>query len=764
MRTQLNIQGITYLRKTIIMLFVSLLLLVLFAQSSLAASNETKQEEKKSKESKTLVISVPRTTWELLEKTDTPEIDKLVSRGAIAGLSVRTRSPITSASEAYASLSSGNRAEAPSADRSTFLSPKEQWEGSNARELFIKQRGEIASDNVAGLALGFEVASTSNEKSFYKAKVGLLQESLSKNGHSVSVIGNADYCNNDEAGCFDRSAAYFGSDSNGVLANGNISRDLLKFSNTDTTAITLNNDLVAQKTKESIKKHSVTLVECSDLQRLEELKKTSKSDVYEEQFLETLSKCDELIGKVMEDFSFENDRVYLLSPTSPSGLTQTTLFVAAGKGVPKGYATSASTRHVGSVTLVDLAPSILDSYSISIPKEMGKTLFDWEASSDTDQQRKDILIDMNQGALAREKAIGPTTLVLVLLAITSILLSIVALTRGGRWKFVATSLVFLTSFYPTTTYLLRPLYLSLQIPTGLIAVVLAVCALGAALSMLVLKKFGVIYAVLVVAIYNMSVHFVDIIFGGKLQFNSAFGHSPIIAGRFSGFSNQAFAIIAISMVLIVGMVYELAKSKPKKTRNKVNFALLGFMIAVLFVDAAPFLGSDVGGILALVPTIFVVSMLIFEKRIGIKTIFASGVATLVALTGFALIDLARPVSKRTHLGRFAESVVNGEAGVTIERKLAASLRTFHSSLWVFILLAFVSFCIFLFVLHKDLLRETFKRFPGFRIFAISGAVVAVLGMALNDSGVSIPSMMIVISMVPITLFIGRTNEELKAKS
>lgn len=762
MRIHLIFQNKTNLRRTLILIFVLTMSLMVTAQSGFATNSANKKAQG-STDFKTLVVSVPRTTWELLDKTDTPEIDKLVSRGAVAGLSVRTRSTITSAPEAYASLSSGNRAEAPDADVSTYFGPQEMWEGSNAGSLFRRQRGEIANKHVAGLSLGFETVVRSNEKSFYQAKVGTLQEVLARNGRSISVIGNADYCSNDEAGCFDRSAAYFGSDTNGVLADGDISRNLLKFSDSDTTKITLNSELVAQKTKESMKNNSVTLVECSDLQRLEEFKKTSKSDVYEENFLEALTRCDKLVGKIMKDFSFEEDRVIVLSPTSPSGLTQTTLFVAAGKGIPRGFASSASTRHIGSVTLVDLAPSILDSYAISIPKEMGETLFDWQASSKSDELRKDKLVKMNQGALAREDAIGPITTVLVLLAVLGILLSMIALSKGGKWEPLAKFAVFLTAFYPTATYLLKPFYLSLQIPFGLISAVLAISAVGAGLSMLILKKFGIIYAVLAVAIYNLSVHVTDILFGGNLQFNSAFGHSPIIAGRFSGFSNQAFAILSISMVLIVAMVYELCKTKPKKTRNQINFALLAFTVLILVIDGAPFFGSDVGGVLALVPTIFVIAMLIFEKRIGIKTIILSGLATVATLTGFALLDLARPVSKRTHLGRFAESVKNGDAGVTIERKLAASLRTFHSSSWVFIILAFLAFCIFLYARHRLQFKLTINQYPGFRILVLSGLVIGVLGMALNDSGVSIPSMMIVILMVPFTLFMMTTNDQSKAK-
>jgi hypothetical protein len=49
-----------------------------------------------------------------------------------------------------------------------------------------------------------------------------------------------------------------------------------------------------------------------------------------------------------------------------------------------------------------------------------------------------------------------------------------------------------------------------------------------------------------------------------------------------------------------------------------------------------------------------------------------GVATVAVVALFALVDLARPAGQRTHLGRFAADVFNGEAGTVVRRKLESN--------------------------------------------------------------------------------------------
>ena len=79
------------------------------------------------------------------------------------------------------------------------------------------------------------------------------------------------------------------------------------------------------------------------------------------------------------------------------------------------------------------------------------------------------------------------------------------------------------------------------------------------------------------------------------------------------------------------------------------------MAIAIVVDGAPFFGSDVGGVLSMVPAYAVTATLLLGWRIRWKLIalYAGRRVLLIAL--FAAIDLSRPASKRTHLGRLIAS-------------------------------------------------------------------------------------------------------------
>ena len=112
------------------------------------------------------------------------------------------------------------------------------------------------------------------------------------------------------------------------------------------------------------------------------------------------------------------------------------------------------------------------------------------------------------------------------------------------------------------------------------------------------------------------------------------------------------------------------------------------------------------------------------------------------LVGFA--DFLRPRDQQTHIGRFFDELVNGAPGdsfLTIRRKLDANLASFGGTklLWVMPVVALLAW--YLWRLHGGRIRPLFRSVPVIRQTVLALAVVAVLGYALNDSGVAIPAVM-----------------------
>jgi heme A synthase len=117
----------------------------------------------------------------------------------------------------------------------------------------------------------------------------------------------------------------------------------------------------------------------------------------------------------------------------------------------------------------------------------------------------------------------------------------------------------------------------------------------------------------------------------------------------------------------------------------------------------------------------------------------------------------RPADQRTHVGKFFEKAGTdfGSATLILRRKAAENLSTLGHSLLLFCLIALVVLAVYLWWVKPRSLRTLFARVSTARVTAIALGVVAVLGFALNDSGVTIPSMMAAVAEAVVVILLAR---------
>ena len=164
---------------------------------------------------------------------------------------------------------------------------------------------------------------------------------------------------------------------------------------------------------------------------------------------------------------------------------------------------------------------------------------------------------------------------------------------------------------------------------------------------------------------------VDAAAGTPLAFNNPLGMNAVVAGRFYGVSNTAFALVAGALVVVIAGVWEVLGGGRRSAL--LVTALLGG--AALLVDGAPQLGADVGGALTLVPTLAFLAAGLAGLRLSWRRWLAIGAATVLVVGGFAVVDLLRP-GEPTHLGRFARQVADGSAVGVLGRKAYALVGPF----------------------------------------------------------------------------------------
>ena len=194
-------------------------------------------------------------------------------------------------------------------------------------------------------------------------------------------------------------------------------------------------------------------------------------------------------------------------------------------------------------------------------------------------------------------------------------------------------------------------------------------------------------------------------------------------------------------------------------RFTLPFVVALFVVTVV-IDGAPSFGSDVGGVLALVPSLGLTAILLTGRKPRLRTVVIAAVAAVVALALFLVIDLRQPVDSQTHLARLYEDTQDrgfGALGDTLERKATSNLRVFTSTIWTFFVPPALLAMIYLLRRPSGRWQQFAVDYPKLRAGLIGGLLLAVLGFAVNDSGIVIPAV-ILSFLVPMALIVHLSME------
>jgi hypothetical protein len=538
----------------------------------------------------------------------------------------------------------------------------------------------------------------------------------------------------------------------GQVAVGNVSPSLLVADPLAPFGVRTDVDAVVASVERAWDAADVQFVEMSDLERADEARVQSTEEWGDEQFAAALARADEAFGRLLATVDPARDLVIAVAPTAPTAGEQLTVFGMQGPGVEVGWARSPTTRRNGFVTLTDVAPTILDAYDIDPPSEMNDTPIVGVAQSTSLEERIDTMVRDDERALFRDDATGPltvafiTTLVLLLLAVMWAVARAPSWRRPLRWcslAVVATPAV---------------MFASGLLPYGPFSVVTFGFAIAAASVLLaavaaLLGRFDPVAPPIILCGVAVAVLGVDIVTGGNLQLSTIFGYSPIVAGRFAGYGNQAFSILTISSLVLVTGAWEIwRRRRPGSGDTGRTLAAIVVFLAVVALDGAPFWGSDVGGVLSSIPAFAVCILMLLGIRIRFRLAAVIAVCTVAVLALFAALDLARPVESRTHLGRFAQKLIDGDGALILQRKFEANISILTSTVWTFVIPMALLFVAYLTWRPNRLMRRLNAEHSGFRAFGASGLTLGLLAWAVNDSGVAIPALMLTVAL-PYTAYL-----------
>ncbi len=764
---------------------------------------------------KVLIITTPALRWEDLAEHDLPNLAAFLETSSTALLSMRTIGARTSIGEGYLTLGTGNRASARPDIAGLALEPDEPFEEGTAADAYERRTGERPTGSL--LHLGFPSVVQTNDRFFYGARPGSLGQSLGVAGRAGGVVANGDeglavpspppaeppptdpddvapeapddlpedetrpddgvVDADDETGTlspfvdadYGRSAALMVVDESGQVPVGRVD-GLLGADRDAPFGVRYDQSAVMDAFDEVWSAADVTVVELSDLDRADAYRREADPEAAEELWVAALRDSDALFGKLIDGLAGTATAVIVASPSAPRSAESLGVFAMRSMNSDKtigGLAQSGTTRRAGYVTLPDIAPTVLDLLGIAQPSEMTGTVIDNVADAEIGPERFRLYADATDKAIFRDSATGPISVVFVLAQILAYGLAAVAVARRRRWVRPVSFLALVVLATPTIGFAAGALDVRdadlLTYGLALFSAAIALAGAAEALATVVARRWPrtrAITAPLTLVALNWLLLIVDITTGGRLQINTVFGYSPIVAGRFAGFGNLAFALVAVGATVIACGTWAMYRLTQARTDGSarvhggaaiVMAVFLGFTVVV---DGLPAWGSDVGGVLATVPAFTVLVLVARGVRVDLRRGALIGAATGVVIAVFAAIDLARPESERTHLGRLVSGLLDSEGGGslgdTLQRKVNTNINILTSSIWTLTIPFALGLMVFLARRNRGFLRDLQEDVPGIRPMLAGGLIVAVLGFALNDSGVAVPAMMFAVLLPYLT--------------
>ena len=703
-----------------------------------------------------LVISLPDTEWVDFEHASTPNLDRLFERSAVGAMVTNGVERPTTLPSGYVTLGAGARAVAQSSTGNQGFGVDEDFGRDRAGVVFTTRTGIPAGDGLVYMPIADTIEA--NDEELYGAEPGLLGDELAEAGISRAVIANGDGTDpstpDTRSSPWRRAAVGALMTSAGKVPAGRVDDGLLQPDDAAPFGVRLDANRVERAFTSAWKPGSVVLVEGSDLVRADIQAKFASDDQAVKMRARALEHTDQVVGKLLDHVD-AGDMVIVMGPTPPMERDALNVAAVRAPGFSPGLLRSTTTQRDGFVSLVDVAPTVLTYFGLDRPDAMEGRRMETGSVGGSFADHRTFLVNVNEDGLFRDSLVGASMGVVMGVAIALVVIAI-AIDRWARFQargaigILVLVALWLLGFLDAT-YLAGPFhfgrnggavaYWAFVIGVGLVIAVACLLATRRQPVLAVLAGLGTVVAL----------HLVDLVTGAHLEWNTVFGYSPTIGIRFVGQGNLTFAQLGGAAVLFAGLL-----AWQVSTRRGVQIAVALLAVTVV-VMGAPFWGNDFGGAVSAAPGFALLAWLLLGHELRWRTVWVLVGVLVAAGLAVGVVDILRPSDQRTHVGKFFEKAGTdfGSATLVLRRKASENLSVLGHSVLLGCLIAFALLVVYLCWVRPRSLRTLIARVSTARITAISLAVLAVLGFALNDSGITIPSMMAAIAEAALVIVLAR---------
>ena len=719
--------------RLVLLLLVALLAPMLAAGGPAAAADDTDGYAA----DRVVVVGVPGLSWTDVSAEGTPQLWNLADRGAMGALTVRAARSLTCLLDGWATLGAGNRARypLPQDDAKDGERPDDVMPPDGPRSLCDVEQ------TVAEIGLGEPEQAVDRIAE---------DDGTLRFGAEPGAMGTAVGC----ATVVGRPAAL-------AVAAGGVdltTREALPGSRGGIGG------LLGQCPLSVVSLDG--LVDTADVGP-EEPETPLTADTVTPERAAALAAVDAQIGRIREAVAdLDGDTLLLVAGISEVDDNRSRLHpaLAVGPGFEPGtWLTSSSTGRAPYAQLIDLAPTALRALGRDVPASMNGQPLQVADGRPALAGAVDRLEELNIAARAHYRSNGILfwTLVLGVAGVVGVGILVLGARPGARRpgptpRRLLRLGTLLVAAAPVASYLagLVP-WEAAGSPRGvLLAALLAADLLVVLLAVAGPWRRHRLGPPLVVLAVTAGTLVADVLTGSNLEMNGLLGYDAIVAGRFIGYGNLTFGLLSVALLLLTAAgATALARRVPVERRRTVVVATVAAAgLVAVAVIGLPSLGRDFGGVLAALPGFALLGMLLTGTRVTVVRLAAVLGAAVLAVGTLAVLDWLRPPEDRTHLGRFVEQILNGEALTVVLRKARANVDILFGSPLVWTLAGALVAAVWL-LRPGGLLRT--HRAPGggtelpgglaapdvavLRAGLLAVAVALLLGAAVNDSGVAVPA-------------------------
>ncbi|GIM46304.1 hypothetical protein DNHGIG_18530 [Collibacillus ludicampi] len=694
---------------------------------------------------KVILLLVNRLGFHDLVSEDMPHVQEWAKRSALGLMNSNTGGAKNDVNT-YLTLALG----VPTTTKKPpqIYNPEERTgEGLTAHLLYEERTGQTAAGPILVNTPDFRHAL---EKLPYASSLGLTGNEWERRGIRTVVIGGMD-----EGQTVKRYGAMFAIDGKGRIPLGSmISKDVLIADPARPFGLRMDVTKVSDILGKTLESHDVTIIDAGDLSRLDAYRKQLTRNQFEQLRRKVLRETDQLIDLCLREANAETLVMMVTPRVSEESVSRAEwlapLIMRGGAVKQASLLTSPTTRREGIVSNLDVAPTVLWHLGIPSPPQMlGHPMQGIQTEYPLDKT--------NVLALQTARTFSLRPKVMVGFGIFSLCVLLFFVFRAWIGMQVVSLILAeclgFSLLAGPLIWLLLPLFPATSWQGAFVAGGLMLAAVLAGISLfrscyLRLAALSLLTAAVVVA---------DVGTGGHLAAQSILSYDPIVGARYYGIGNEYMGYTLGTVLLSFGCLLE---AFPQR-RKAITVTFAGFFLFLLYFFASPRLGTNAGGALTAAAAFSVTLFLLKKKRwtlAGWGVLSLSMLAALVILLVFNHPDLALP----THISQAARTVWqqgSGEMERTILRKLLTSWRVIN---WTFLGPVFIVllslFLIFL-SLRNSVKERVRREFP-FLYISVTGITSgACVGLCVNDSGIVVAVMMMMLVIFPACMILSRRSLE-----